>query len=77
MKQMHKTTYTFVVLSEEPIHNAMEMSTVVAECDDGAYVAHTMTHKDEPVSPKRMATLLVQAGSDPSFFQLDDEGNEL
>lgn len=74
---MYINTFTIVVLSEEPIQDAMELSTVVTECDEGAFVAHSLHKHTLPVSPQRMAKLLIEAGSDPEFFNLDAEGNKV
>ena len=36
-----------------------------------------MTKKEEEVSAKDMATLLINQQSDPEFFGLDEDGNEV
>jgi hypothetical protein len=78
-RKFYRTEITFIVLSEEPIHPAMDMEGIVAECESGGYVADyniTVPDKRETLTGKQMAEALYKAGSDPSFFRLDDDGND-
>ena len=78
-RKFYRTSITFMVLSEEPIHPFMDMGAIVAECEEGEYVADyntTQPDKSEELTSKQMADALYHAGSDPSFFSLDDDGND-
>ena len=77
-RKFYRTAVTFHVLSEEPIPGGMDMAGIVAECEDGAYVADYGTAPDEAkeLTGKQMADALKTAFSDPSFFRLDDDGND-
>jgi len=68
---MYRTAITLTVLSEEPIHPAMEAETILVECDRGDYVLHSQRRSEENIGIEQMAYALQEAGSDPDFFQLD------
>ena len=69
---MRRTTITVVVLSEDPISERMDIADIAREWDSGDYVLYSTEMLAEDVSRERMASLLIEAGSDPSFFQLDE-----
>jgi len=75
-----KTTRTIVVLSEafdagtaDDVEQ-MELSELNTFVTEG----HGVLYSDKPssveVTPKQMAELLYDAGSEPGFFQLDEKG---
>jgi hypothetical protein len=68
---MKRTTLTLTVLSEDSIPEEMEVSRVLHECMEGDYVLASVATTDEELTPEQMADALTDAGSDPSFFQLD------
>lgn len=72
----YRTTFTFVVLSEEPIPENMTLSIVVRECEEGAYVGQGPDHEVEVLDAKAMAQALRAAGSTPDFFDLEDSDEE-
>jgi hypothetical protein len=45
--------------------------------DDGEFVARATIESVEDKSPEHMVDLLYDFGSEPAFFRLDDEGNEV
>lgn len=67
----HKTHITMTVLSEEPIHEGMNLEDIVRECDEGAFVLFSTNTTSEVLRAVDMARALVEAGSDPGFFDLD------
>ncbi len=69
----YRTTYTFMVLSEERIPEDMPLNVVVAECDDGDYVGQYLDSVVEVLDAKAMAQALRAAGSTPDFFDLEDD----
>jgi hypothetical protein len=78
-RKFYRTKITFIVLSEEPIPTALDMGGIVAECEEGSYVAdYNVEAPDqrEELTGKQMADALYKANSDPSFFRLDDDGND-
>lgn len=68
---MYRTVISLTVLSEDRIHPAMEAETILVECDRGDFVLHSEDRAEENIGSEQMAYALVEAGSDPGFFQLD------
>jgi hypothetical protein len=75
-KKFYKTTYTIVVLSEEPIPGDIDLKGLDYGTDEGEYVGGNLESKQEEVSASEMARLLVEFGSEPAFFRLYDEDIE-
>lgn len=74
-RKFYRTKIVVEVLSEELYRN-----------EDINVIAYDITHGDcsgivncvesKEIDGKTAATLLIEQGSDPEFFQLDDEGND-
>ncbi len=76
-RKFYVTTLTIKVLSEEPIPSYVELDGIVDEMDDGDYVGKVVETSEREVTGKEMADLLHDIGSEPQFFQIDDDGNDL
>lgn len=74
-RKFYKTTYTFVVLSEDPIKNK-SLSDVLEETDAGDMVGHVAETKSVEIDAKQMVEELNEAGSDSTFFQLTEDGED-
>jgi hypothetical protein len=74
-KKFFKTIVTFEVLSDEPIPYDVSLDDIVEEAREGRYVGRMGARKEVPLTGFGMARALEDFGSDPSFFELDDEGN--
>lgn len=74
---MYKTTFTFSILSEEEIPPWMSMEKALQECETNDYVALWGDCESEFVNNQTMVELLYEAGCDPSFFGLNDDGEPL
>ena len=72
-KKYYKNVFKLVVLSEEPIED-IDLSDINYEVTEGHWVLHTFVCDPKEVSPKQMVDLLNDAGSEPGFFQLNDDG---
>jgi formylmethanofuran dehydrogenase subunit E len=74
-RQFHRTVITVEVLSEEPYEfDDLEQTyqdIVTGDCSGTAKVTAT-----ETVDGPTMAKLLINQGSDPEFFRLDENGND-
>lgn len=70
-RDMHKTRITITVLSEDPIHERMDLADIIRECDQGDYVLFSEESNTETLTNDQMAQALWEAGSDPSFFNLE------
>ena len=56
---------------------AANIGDIVDECNVGEYVMHSSTINHEVLNGKQAAEELFNAGSEPQFFRIDDEGNEI
>lgn len=68
------TTYTIKVLSEDRHVEDLSPAEVAEAIDTGDCVGITNTRSEE-ITPKRAADLLIEFGSEPGFFRLDEDGN--
>ena len=73
-KKYYRTTFTIAVLSEEPILG--DLSDALQEANTGSYVAYGEDSVQTEFTGKQMADALYEAGSEPGFFMLNDEGGE-
>jgi hypothetical protein len=77
-KKIYRTTIQMIVLSEEPLSEGMSFEEIDANCDDGDFCGKTEWLKVNEVLEGREAAIAVEdTGSDPEFFQMDKDGNEL
>lgn len=74
-RKFYKTIVTFVVLSEEPIEG-MDLGAISYESDNGDIVRGDLEYDTTEISGITAAEMLYEVGSDPGFFQLDDNGND-
>jgi len=78
MKKYFKTIIEIEILSEdEPVGNGLSLGEINDEITQGHCSGQILTKKEEEVSAKDMATLLINQQSDPEFFGLDEDGNEV
>lgn len=73
--KFYRTTWTVVVLSEEPIPADADLQDVLKECVDGDYSGECDITKVEEIDGKEMAKALIEQRSDPSFFGLNEDGS--
>ena len=77
-KQLYRTVIKLEVLSEEPIQDGITLSSIVYECENGVLSGLTnFKVVNEPIVGKAAAKRLTKHGSDPEFFNMDKNGNEL
>lgn len=74
--RMRRSKISFWVLSEESIRDR-PLDHIIQDCHTGDLVLASTEFEDYHVSTREMAKLLYEAGSDPGFFQLDDDGNKI
>jgi hypothetical protein len=77
-RKFYKTEITLTVLSEDPIRdvNLDSLEVIVDECINGEYSGDVKS-VTEAVDAKRMAELLREQASEPEFFQINDDGEDL
>lgn len=76
-RKFYKTVIKFTVLSEEPIPGGMELEAIAKECMEGSYSRGDSSHKETELNGKQAAHELAVQGSDASFFQLTEDGEDL
>jgi hypothetical protein len=78
-RDFYKTIITFEVLSEEPIPGCLTLADIGKEAEYGRYVGRFLERGPNDhilMNGAAMAEALVEAGSEPSFFELDEDGND-
>lgn len=75
-KKYYRQTYTVVVLTEDPTEASLDQLPESVNGGDDCLQSFEMTSMEE-LTGKQAADALYASGSEPGFFQLDDEGNPL
>ena len=76
-RKFYKTIIQLEVLSEYPIEDKT-LGDINYEIDEGDCSGlYTTLVQDEICDGKEMAELLIKQGSEPEFFMLDENGNDL
>jgi hypothetical protein len=76
-RKFYKTVVTVVVLTEDvppEYDNLSDLNYLITQGDASGQVTSTAS---EVLSGKQAAKALQAQGSDPSFFNIDDDGNDL
>lgn len=73
-RKFHRTVVEIVILSEEPWVSE-DLEEIAEATDTGDCVGKVKIVKSDEVGGPAMARYLSEAGSEPAFFGLDDEGN--
>ena len=76
-RTFHKYTITYQVLTEEPIPDDAGMQEIVGECEEGGDVGWIITVDHADINGAEAAKELTEVKSEPGFFQLDEEGNDI
>jgi len=75
-RKFYKTVFELTVLSEAVLEN-MSLGELSYECMEGELSGSLTTKSVNGMTAKEAADALTAQGSDPEFFQLDSEGNDL
>jgi len=76
-RKFYRTVIELEVLSEEPIVD-MAIGDINYEMENGHLSGLYKTKiQDKEVNGKEMAKMLQEQGSDPEFFLLDEDGNDI
>ena len=76
-RKFYKTTYTFTVLSEEPLPDSLSLSDLDYETMDGHCSGQFGETLVEELDGETAAKALIEQGSDPEFFQLTEDGEDI
>lgn len=75
-RTFYRTKFTLEVLSEKPIPAWACLGYVLRECEDGDYVGHEERGKGKVLGGIGAARALTEFGSEPGFFQLNEDGSD-
>lgn len=75
-RSFYKRIIELTVLSEEPIKN-MALGELSYECMEGALSGSLEIKETVVINGKEAADALKKQGSDPEFFRIDEDGNDL
>lgn len=75
-RKFYRAVFHYEVLSEEPIED-MSLEDIDYECRDGHCSGQFLGVDRSELTGPEMAKALQNQASDPGFFQLDEEGNDL
>lgn len=76
MKKFFKTTITIEILSEKK-YNSTDLETIAYDITDGDCSGKIEVTKYEELTPQETAKELLAQGSDPEFFGLNIEGEDV
>lgn len=75
--KFYKTIIQVEVLSEDQPVNNLSLKQIVYEITEGDCVGTSEIISAREISPSDCAEELSRMGSEPEFFNLDDDGNSL
>jgi hypothetical protein len=76
-KFFHNIVTIHVLSEDEPLSGDMSLSDIDYAITDGDSVGGGVEIRSEEMTGKEAATRLSAYGSEPGFFQLDEDGNDL
>ncbi len=76
MGKFYATTITLKILSDRDVNN-LDLKDLIEESDTGDCVLSILQRDVVELTGEQVAEDLIEAGSDPSFFNLDEDGNEI
>ena len=76
-KKLYYKRIIVELLSENPIPDSMTIADLEHEYNEGEYIGCTETKKDVVVTGRKAAKMVMAMGSDPTFFQMNEFGNEI
>lgn len=76
--RFYRTTIEVEILSEGcPIISGLTLADIHEAITTGEWNGEWNAESRIEVTPRQMAKLLIKQGSDPQFFQLDEDGNDI
>jgi hypothetical protein len=77
-KTIYKSVIIVEVLSDEPICGDMLLHEIAEECETGDFSGkHYYKVCNQPIKGIKAAKAIIEQGSSPEFFQMDENGNEI
>ena len=77
-KKIYRTIIQYEILSDEPYHDE-NLDEIVFECYEGSWSGNLGKTKvlNQELRGKKAIKFIKEQGSDPAFFGMDDQGNEI
>ena len=75
-RTFYKTIIEFEILSEEPI-GEVDLEQIHYETIEGRWSGRFLETSEKKLNGKQAARALIKQGSDPEFFGLDEDGNNV
>jgi hypothetical protein len=75
-KKLYKTIIQIEILSEDPIDGNPSLSDIEYNINDGSWSGVVETKSTTTVTGKKAVEAVQNQGTDPSFFMMDENGNE-
>ena len=76
-KKFYKTTITLEVLSEQEIGSCINLEYLSREIESGDFSGSVVGFESEKIDGKETANKLISHGSDPEFFMIDADGEDV
>jgi hypothetical protein len=76
-RKFYKTTYTVVILHEEPMPEDMDLKAALEEAETGMYSGDVISEETVEVDGQMMARLLIEQRSSPAIFLLTRDGEDV
>lgn len=77
-KKIYKSVLRVEILSEEPIDDCIELNDIDYQTTNGDWSgAMDWEYHNAELHGMEAVTNVQNQGSDPEFFQMDEEGNEI
>lgn len=76
-RKFYRTTFKVVVLSEDRSTENLGLLAISQATDDGDCVGDLSVDTIEELTGPDAATALHELGSEPGFFMLDNDGNDV
>jgi len=77
MRRFYKTTFVVEILSEDLVPDEYDLKDCLEEAETGAYSGDVKSMESVEVSGPEMAKLLAEQRSDPGFFGLTNDGQDI
>jgi hypothetical protein len=71
--KFYKTVMTVTIISDTPVHPDATLSDVEGMITSGDWSGMVEISSTEELSPKETSEALIEQGTDPAFFGLDEE----
>lgn len=76
-RKFYKKTIVIEVLSEDTPFDFTSMESLGWAMTSGDLSGSVVEEQDQELNGKQAATALLEQGSDPEFFNIDEDGNDL